>query len=196
MHATDVLVDAFGRVSSDVHRAVDGLDLDALTLRVDAGANPVAWLVWHLTRVMDDHVADLDGGGLDGQVWTTGGWADRFALPLDRGSIGYGHTSDQVAAVRAGADDLLGYHDAVQSFVVSYLGRIADDDLDAAARLLASHAHTLAETAGAAALAGLLAAQDRPRRCAVVVTGGNASADEILGLGKEDQEPDAAAARR
>jgi threonine dehydratase len=56
---------------------------------------------------------------------------------------------------------------------------VSDDDLDAAAGLLASHAHTLAESAGAAALAGLLAASDRPQRCAVIVTGGNASADEI-----------------
>ena len=56
---------------------------------------------------------------------------------------------------------------------------VSDDDLDAAAGLLASHAHTLAETAGAAALAALLADPDRPQRCAVIVTGGNASADEI-----------------
>ena len=56
---------------------------------------------------------------------------------------------------------------------------VADQDLDDAAGLLASHAHTLAETAGAAALAGLLADEDRPRRVAVVVTGGNATADEI-----------------
>ena len=56
---------------------------------------------------------------------------------------------------------------------------VADHDLDEAAALLASHAHTLAETAGAAALAGLLADEGRPRRVAVVVTGGNATADEI-----------------
>lgn len=59
---------------------------------------------------------------------------------------------------------------------------VPDDAIDAAARLLASHAHTLAEGAGAAALAGLLATHDRPRRVAVVCTGGNASADEIARL--------------
>lgn len=130
MHATDVLLDAFGRISSDVHRAVDGLDADALALRLDADANPVAWLVWHLTRVIDDHVADLDDAP---QVWTAQGWADRFALPLDHASIGYGHTSEQVAAVAAAGADvrlLLGYHDAVAGYVAGYLGRIGDDDLD------------------------------------------------------------------
>jgi threonine dehydratase len=59
---------------------------------------------------------------------------------------------------------------------------VEDADLDAAARMLASHAHTLAETAGAAALAGLLKDVRRPGRCAVVVTGGNASAEEIRAL--------------
>ncbi|KAA1428001.1 pyridoxal-phosphate dependent enzyme [Nocardioides antri] len=59
---------------------------------------------------------------------------------------------------------------------------VSDDSIDAAARLLASHAHTLAEGAGAAALAGLLATAVRPARVAVVCTGGNASADEIARL--------------
>ncbi|MEZ0579236.1 threonine/serine dehydratase [Nocardioides sp. MH1] len=67
----------------------------------------------------------------------------------------------------------------LQDFVL-----VEDDDIDVAARLLATHAHTLAEGAGAAALAGLLAiaADDRPRRVAVMCTGGNASADEIARL--------------
>lgn len=65
---------------------------------------------------------------------------------------------------------------------------VADDAIDAAARLLATRAHTLAEGAGAAALAGLLAprSEDRPGRSAgpvaVVCTGANASADEIARL--------------
>lgn len=65
---------------------------------------------------------------------------------------------------------------------------VGDDAIDSAARLLATHAHTLAEGAGAASLAGLVA--DGPRAgipradgpVAVVVTGGNASADEIARL--------------
>jgi len=65
----------------------------------------------------------------------------------------------------------------LQDFVL-----VSDDDIDRAARLLASHAGTLAEGAGAAALAGLLSADDRPRRVAVMCTGGNASADEIARL--------------
>ncbi len=61
---------------------------------------------------------------------------------------------------------------------------VDDDAITAAAALLAARAHTLAEGAGAAALAGLLADPDRPERCAVVVTGGNATPDEIAALSR------------
>jgi threonine dehydratase len=67
---------------------------------------------------------------------------------------------------------------------------VDDDDLDAAAALLASHAHTLAESAGAAGLAALLGDPDRPQHCAVVVTGGNASADEIRALAAGPPTPE------
>jgi threonine dehydratase len=65
---------------------------------------------------------------------------------------------------------------------------VSDDDIAEAAALLASHAHTLAEGAGAAALAGLLADTDRPQRCAVVVTGGNATSEEIAALARPAAE--------
>ena len=131
MNSVDVLLDAFGRVRSDVARALDGLGADELALRVDDTANPVSWLVWHLTRVQDDHLADLAGAE---QAYTADGWSARFGLPLDDGDIGYGHTSDQVDAVARTTTDptlLLGYLDATQERTVAYLRTLADDDLDA-----------------------------------------------------------------
>ncbi|GLZ48469.1 hypothetical protein Acsp06_46540 [Actinomycetospora sp. NBRC 106375] len=128
MDAIDVLVDAFARAQGDLTRAVDGLSPDELAWRPDGEANPIAWLVWHLTRVQDDHVADLAGTE---QVWTADGWARRFDLPLDDASIGYGHTSEQVAAVRVDDPSLLtGYHDAVHERTVAYLRTLEGEDLD------------------------------------------------------------------
>jgi uncharacterized damage-inducible protein DinB len=127
VNARDVLRDAFGRVATDVHGAVDGLDAAALTHRVDGTANSIAWLVWHLTRVQDDHVASVAGTE---QVWTAEGWAERFGLPFRTGDIGFGQGSDEVAAVRADADLLLGYYDAVHARTLRYLDGLTDDDLD------------------------------------------------------------------
>ena len=127
MNTAELLSDVFGRVAIDVHGAVDGLDVDALTHRVDGNANSISWLVWHLTRVQDDHVADVAGTE---QVWTADGWAARFGLPIPDEDIGYGHGSDDVAAVRAGADLLLGYFDAVHARTLQFVQQLAAADLD------------------------------------------------------------------
>jgi uncharacterized damage-inducible protein DinB len=124
----DLLVDAFERVRATVHRAVDGLDAEQLRFRVDSDANSIGWLVWHLTRVQDDHVA---GAAELEQVWLADGWCDRFGLPFPRPAIGYGHSSDDVAAVQAESPELLlGYHDAVHDQTVRYVRRLEDGDLD------------------------------------------------------------------
>jgi len=128
MHSAPMLADAFGRIREVVHDVVEGMSDDDLVLRVDAEANSVAWLVWHLTRVQDDHVAGVAGVE---QTWTAEGWAGRFALPLEPGDIGYGHNSQDVAAVRAGAGLLCGYHDAVHAATVRFLEGVRDADLDA-----------------------------------------------------------------
>ncbi|WP_030419192.1 DinB family protein [Streptomyces sp. SCSIO 75703] len=128
MHAKDILIEGYGRIREEVHAAVEGLGPDALHARPDGRANSVAWLVWHLTRVQDDHVADAFG--LD-QVWLAGGWADRFGLGLPRHDTGYGHTPAKVAAVRVGSPGLLtGYHDAVHERTLGALRSLTAKDLD------------------------------------------------------------------
>jgi hypothetical protein len=125
--ANDVLIDGFGRVREVLAAAVDGLDEEALTFRPDADANSIAWLAWHLTRVQDDHVADVAGAE---QVWTVGGWVERFRLPFDVGAIGYGQSSEEVGQVRATAEMLTGYQDAVHNATVDYLKTLEADDYD------------------------------------------------------------------
>lgn len=124
--ATALLIDAFGRVRETVHDCVEGLSRRELTYRADEQANTICWLVWHLTRIQDDHIAGVAGSE---QVWLGQGWVDRFALPLEPHDHGYGHTSGQVASVDVPADLLLGYHDAVHGRVVDYLHTLNDDEL-------------------------------------------------------------------
>jgi hypothetical protein len=119
--------DAFSRISDEVHHVLDGVGAEALTYRADSQANSIAWLVWHLTRVQDDHVSGVAGTE---QVWVEGGWADRFNLQLDVFDIGYGHSSGQVALVSAGAELLGGYHDAVFENTAEYVVTLSGDDLD------------------------------------------------------------------
>jgi uncharacterized damage-inducible protein DinB len=123
----DILIDAMERVRESVHQAVDGLDEDQLGYRPDDDANSIGWLVWHLTRVEDDHVAEVADRD---QVWTGDGWVDRFGLPFDRAATGYGHGPDEVGQVRPPAALLTGYHDAVHAATVDYLRGLSESDLD------------------------------------------------------------------
>jgi hypothetical protein len=127
MESRDLLIDTFGRIREVVHRVVGGLSIEGLTFRPDPGANSIAWLVWHLTRIQDDHVSDVAGVE---QVWTGAGWAPRFSLPFHDSETGYGHTPGEVAAVRAPGDLLTGYHDAVFNHAVRYLERVDATELD------------------------------------------------------------------
>ena len=132
---TDLLADAFERIRDAVHPAVNGLAPDQLAFRPDDGSNSIAWLVWHLTRIQDDHVADLAARQ---QVWTAGGWAGRFALPFDVSDTGYGHDPQMVARVTADAGSLLGYFEDVHETTLhvvralddAQLARVVDDSWD------------------------------------------------------------------
>ena len=127
MTSAELVVDAFRRIRGAVHRAVDGLTAEQLSFRVEPGANSIAWLVWHLTRIQDDHVA---GVAQSDQVWISRGWVDRFGLPFDPRDTGYGHQADEVAAVRVDSGELLvGYYDAVHEQTTRYVERLGDADL-------------------------------------------------------------------
>jgi hypothetical protein len=126
--AIAILRDGFGRIQEEVGAAVAGLDEAALTARIAPGANTIGWLVWHLTRVQDDHVAGVAGTE---QVWTAQGFVNRFGLPFRPGEHGYGHGTDQVAEVRnVPADLFVEYHDAVHAATTRYLAGLSADDLD------------------------------------------------------------------
>jgi hypothetical protein len=126
--AVDILTDTFGRIPGLVHAAVRDLTPDQLTFRIDPGANTIAWLIWHLTRVQDDHIAAVMGAE---QLWTAEGWADRFKLPFDLAATGYGQSSEEVGAVRVSEPGLLtGYYDAVHARTITYIAGLRASDLD------------------------------------------------------------------
>ncbi|MBL1108956.1 DUF664 domain-containing protein [Streptomyces sp. 5-8] len=128
MHAKDILIDGFGRIQEEVRAALEGLGPDALHHRPAPDANSVAWLVWHLTRVQDDHIADAFD--LD-QVWLSQDWVKRFGLDLPRHDTGYGHSPAKVAKVRVeSADQLTGYYDAVHEQTLGVLRSLAAKDLE------------------------------------------------------------------
>lgn len=176
--STRLLVDGFDRVAEALPATLAGLDAAAVLWQPDPAANSIGWLVWHLARVEDDHLAGIAAATIDrdlpadeaaGQVWLTDGWAARFGLPYPDRAIGYGQSGDDVAAFDVGDPEvLLGYYAAVHARTVAIvtalpeadLGIVVDDRWDppvtAAVRLVSVINDITAHYGQAAYLRGLL----------------------------------------
>jgi uncharacterized damage-inducible protein DinB len=128
MDVNGLLEDGLSRVHEHVHDVVDGLEVDALLTAPEPGANPIGWLVWHLTRVQDHHISELLERD---QVWDDD-WSRRFglatALPND---VGYGHSPEEVAAVRPESGQaLVDYYEAVEARTLELLATLTPEMLD------------------------------------------------------------------
>src|SRR4051812_31931071 len=129
VNVADLLTDLFDRLPDLVEGAVTGLSAEQLAWAPAPGANPIGWTVWHLTRVQDDHVAEVMGVG---QIWVTGDWAARFGLSrADAHNTGYGHKPDEVATIRPGGPrDLIDYYTAVHARTRAFIGTLDEAALD------------------------------------------------------------------
>jgi hypothetical protein len=124
--AQELLRDSFTRLIEHVDELTDGLDSEVAAYRPTPQANSIAWLIWHSARVQDVQVCDI---AKTAQVWTRGGWVDRFGLDLPRDDTGYGHSADAVAKVRASAELLAGYYRAVHDMTLEFVETLTDGDL-------------------------------------------------------------------
>lgn len=87
MLSSYLIAEAYGRIRGIVHVVLEDADEQLLTFRPDPEANSIAWLIWHLSRVQDDHLSEIMN---EEQLWESADWADRFALPFDRAATGHG----------------------------------------------------------------------------------------------------------
>jgi len=121
-----LLLDAFDRVRELLPAVVEGLSTEELSWRPDKEANSIGWLLWHLARVEDSHLADLDGSD---QIWTQDGWAQRFELPYDESDIGFGQDSAAVGQFFVADPSLLiTYHEAVHARTREMVSRLTGED--------------------------------------------------------------------
>jgi hypothetical protein len=166
--ARALLEDLFDRVRELVVDLTDDLGDEAGSWRPDPEANTIAWLLWHSTRVQDDHVADVAGVE---QCWPA--WRDRFALPFDEWATGYGQSAEDVGRVRVPAVLLAGYHAEVDQLTRRYLATLTGEELErvvdtrwdppvtAAARLVSVIGDLQQHLGQAAYVRGMLQRRDR-----------------------------------
>jgi len=129
MDSRELLMDCFGRIDDYFRDVADGLDAAALNFRPEGSGNSISWLLWHLTRVQDDHIVGLAEGDPQDQAWSS--WRERFGLPLEDWDTGFGHDDAQVASVRVDDPDLLlGYHADVHQMTLDHLHSIDPTGLE------------------------------------------------------------------
>lgn len=129
MDGAEIVSDGLSRINRILHRALEGVPVDALNRLPVPHANSMSWLAWHLTRVQDHHISDLVGVP---QLWISDKWHERFGMAADETETGTGHTPQQVSALQVeSADVLLGYTDAVLARGVEYLKGVTPKGLDA-----------------------------------------------------------------
>jgi hypothetical protein len=121
----EILIDEFNRIKDVVHKTVKGLSDDDLTYFLEEVPNSVAWQVWHLTRIQDNHIASFLN--LE-QVWTGSGWYEKFGLPFDKNATGWGQTAKETKQVKVNGKLLLGYLDEVTDVTVKCINSLADSD--------------------------------------------------------------------
>ena len=126
MDTAELLTDSFGRIRELYVSLAADLDERVLHERPGGTGNPVGWLLWHVARVQDDHVADL--AKVD-QQWPR--WQSRLGMDNGVDDIGFGHTSEQVDAVTITDPGLLvAYHADVHAMTNEYVGSLDAGDLD------------------------------------------------------------------
>ena len=128
MDVAAVYEELFSRVHEHVQAVLEGLDPEDLVVVPEPGSNPLGWLLWHLTRVQDVHIAEILE---QPQTWEQDDWPARFGLEPDPGNVGYGHTPEQVAQVRPrGTEAIAGYYAAVEAQTAALLWSLTPDMLD------------------------------------------------------------------
>jgi len=128
MEWQELLIDGYGRVLEALEEALDGMTQDDLNQQPHPDCNSMGWLTWHLTRVQDDHIADLMG---EKQFWISEEWHAKFNRAPRAKDIGFGHSSEDVAAFKSpDVETLLGYHRAVLERTKRYISSLSASDLD------------------------------------------------------------------
>lgn len=124
----ELIIDGYGRVFQVLKKALSGLTQHDLNEQSHPDCNSMGWLAWHMTRVQDDHIADLMG---EEQLWIKDKWYARFKRDPNPKDIGFGHSSEEVAAFKSpDVKTLLEYHGAVLERSKRYITGLSVADLN------------------------------------------------------------------
>jgi hypothetical protein len=127
--AAEGLLTALERNWEMIDLALEGLDEATLSRRPSDECNSIAWIMWHLNRVVDTFIhTRLQGTP---QLWVQDGWHQKFGMSNDPEDRGVGWTAEQVGNWKAPSrEKQLGYYEAVRAKTREYLSSLTYADLE------------------------------------------------------------------
>ncbi len=113
MAAGDAVLWALGRNWNMVDAAIAGLVPETLARQPAAECNSIAWILWHMNRVIDTFINQrLQGLS---PFWISQGWSEKFGM------------AENVRDQEAGA---VGYQEAVRQAARDYIGSLTYEDME------------------------------------------------------------------
>jgi hypothetical protein len=127
--AAEGLLSALERNWEMVDSTLNDLDDATMARRPSDQCNSIAWLLWHMNRVLDTFVHTRLQG--QPQLWIQDGWHARFGMEADPDNRGVGWTAAQVGRWVPPAKDVqVGYYDAIKQAARAYIATLSAADLE------------------------------------------------------------------
>ena len=127
MAATDVIKTALEHNWGMVDRALAGLDDATLARQVNGQTNSIAWLMYHMNRVVDVFIKTRLQSKT--QLWVSDGWHQKFGMEKQVKVMGRSE-EEIVAWVAPPLEAQWGYSEAVRAAARDYINSLSAEDLD------------------------------------------------------------------
>ena len=128
MNGVAVLKLALESVNRELQREIDGLSPDHLAYRPSNEANTIAFITWHIVRVLDSAATRTVPRTEGPSIWERDRWYDRFGMNAQDNGTGFDGT--RVGTFKPDLEKLLGYSRAVGAELPGAFDSLTDADLD------------------------------------------------------------------
>ena len=127
MTLNEFIENAFNVEHEYLMDALGDLTDEELVRRAGPEANPIGWILWHMTRVEDMWFQFFIQRQTE--IWERDGWNEKFGLPTR--DNGFGHTTEQVADFPAyDLSEMLKYGEAVRAATLEYLKTVTPEQME------------------------------------------------------------------
>jgi hypothetical protein len=129
MRATEAILSAHVRNWEMIETAIEDLDEVTLIRQPEPYCNSIAWILWHMSRVLDTFAHTRLNGMV--QVWQADGWDTKFNISSDQEDRGVGWSPVQVSEwISPGKETLVGYYMSVKLSFSNIVAGLTHEQLE------------------------------------------------------------------